>query len=272
MITCSQCGAENRPQSKVCRMCQHVLDPSNLSGPRDKTSGSLSTTVIFSAPQNEPAVCPVCRTANEAGWDFCQQCGSKLRRAQAHPASPTVPSRPRADQTQVAPVAPPAPKPYAQAQQNSQAYQEQPTYREQQRSSEPPPKTMNCPSCAQAVNPASAFCHRCGAQLAAAHTVAMASIKAAPRGRLIQIIDGDAREQEYKLEDETVIGRTTGGIKFPYDDHMSGRHARIIRRGEKFFLEDEGSRNGTFIKIDREVELKPGDLILIGKQLFRFEL
>jgi pSer/pThr/pTyr-binding forkhead associated (FHA) protein len=52
---------------------------------------------------------------------------------------------------------------------------------------------------------------------------------------------------------------------------MSGRHARIVRRGASFVLTDEGSRNGTFIRIKGEVELKPGDVILIGKQLFRFE-
>ena len=53
---------------------------------------------------------------------------------------------------------------------------------------------------------------------------------------------------------------------------MSGRHARIIHRGDRFVLVDENSRNGTFKRIDGEVELKAGDIILIGKQLFRFEL
>jgi pSer/pThr/pTyr-binding forkhead associated (FHA) protein len=53
---------------------------------------------------------------------------------------------------------------------------------------------------------------------------------------------------------------------------MSGRHARIERRGSTFILTDEGSRNGTFIKTKGEVELKSGDMILVGKQLFRFEV
>jgi pSer/pThr/pTyr-binding forkhead associated (FHA) protein len=52
---------------------------------------------------------------------------------------------------------------------------------------------------------------------------------------------------------------------------MSGRHARVIRRGATFVLVDEESRNGTFIKIKGEIELKPGDMVLIGRQLFRFE-
>jgi hypothetical protein len=37
-------------------------------------------------------------------------------------------------------------------------------------------------------------------------------------------------------------------------------------------LVDDDSRNGTFIRINGEVELKPGDMILIGRQLFRFEV
>jgi pSer/pThr/pTyr-binding forkhead associated (FHA) protein len=89
--------------------------------------------------------------------------------------------------------------------------------------------------------------------------------------RLIQEGGGDG--EVYKVDtDEIVIGRNNGDIRFPHDGYMSGRHARIVRRGEKFVLVDENSRNGTFKRIDGEVELKTGDIILIGKQLFRFEV
>jgi hypothetical protein len=53
---------------------------------------------------------------------------------------------------------------------------------------------------------------------------------------------------------------------------MSGCHARIANRGEKVMLIDEDSRNGSFIRIKKEVEIKPGDYVFIGKQLFRFEV
>jgi len=69
-----------------------------------------------------------------------------------------------------------------------------------------------------------------------------------------------------------VLGRVTGDITFPDDDYMSGRHARIVRKGNQFWLTDEGSRNGTFIRITGDVELKSGDMILVGKQLFLFEV
>ena len=91
-------------------------------------------------------------------------------------------------------------------------------------------------------------------------------------GRLHLVMEGGQPGEVYELEGDTVIGRSSGEITFPHDGFMSGRHARIERRGSSFILTDEGSRNGTFIKTIGEVELKPGDMILVGKQLFRFEV
>jgi pSer/pThr/pTyr-binding forkhead associated (FHA) protein len=105
-----------------------------------------------------------------------------------------------------------------------------------------------------------------------AKTIVMSSVAAKPKARLHLIMEGGQPGEVYEIEDETVVGRTGGNITFPHDGFMSGRHARIVQRGDSFILTDEGSRNGTFIKIKGEVELKPGDMILIGKQLFRFDV
>jgi pSer/pThr/pTyr-binding forkhead associated (FHA) protein len=99
----------------------------------------------------------------------------------------------------------------------------------------------------------------------------MTSLPAQTRGKLHLVMEGGQPGEVYELKDETVIGRTAGDISFPHDGYMSGRHARIIRRGEEFVLVDEGSRNGTFVRIKKESKLESGDMILIGKQLFRFE-
>jgi len=93
-----------------------------------------------------------------------------------------------------------------------------------------------------------------------------------PVGRLHLVMEGGQPGEIYDLTGDTVIGRNNGQITFPHDGFMSGRHARIERRGSSFVLTDEGSRNGTFIKTKGEVELKSGDMILVGKQLFRFEV
>jgi hypothetical protein len=131
--------------------------------------------------------------------------------------------------------------------------------------------SATCPKCNFANNPGSTFCANCGSVLTVARTIVMASPLAAPRGRLHLVMEGGQQGEVYDLNDETVVGRTNGDITFPHDGFMSGRHARIERRGNSYVLTDAGSRNGTFIKIKGEVELKPGDMILIGKQLFRFE-
>jgi len=103
-------------------------------------------------------------------------------------------------------------------------------------------------------------------------TMVISSQAAPAKGRLHLVMEGGQPGEIYELSDDTVIGRTNGDITFPHDGFMSGRHARIEQRGASFILTDEASRNGTFIKLKDEVELKPGDMILVGKQLFRFEL
>jgi pSer/pThr/pTyr-binding forkhead associated (FHA) protein len=86
------------------------------------------------------------------------------------------------------------------------------------------------------------------------------------------ITEGGQVGEIHKLDrPETFIGRVDGDVIFPHDGFMSSRHARVIERGGRYFLCDQNSRNGTFIRIDREAELKAGDMFLVGKQLFRFE-
>jgi hypothetical protein len=134
-----------------------------------------------------------------------------------------------------------------------------------------------CSQCGQTSNVGSTFCANCGAPIIFGKTMVISSesgeaARTSVRGRLHLVMEGGQPGDVYELGDETVIGRTNGIITFPHDGFMSGRHARIVKRGATFALTDEGSRNGTFIKIKGEIELEPGDMILVGKQLFRFEV
>ena len=133
-------------------------------------------------------------------------------------------------------------------------------------------KGLHCPQCNHLNGPGNAYCANCGAVMTVAKTVVMSSPPVQIKGSLHLVMEGGQSGETYELDEETVIGRAGGDITFPHDGFMSGRHARIVRRGNTFILTDEGSRNGTFIKIKDEVELKPGDMILVGKQLFRFEV
>jgi adenylate cyclase len=74
----------------------------------------------------------------------------------------------------------------------------------------------------------------------------------------------------YPLSVEEVrFGRVSGQFTFRDDPLMSRVHARVFRRGEDFFVEDMGSRNGTFLRVRGMTAVPIGTGILISRQTFR---
>jgi len=73
-----------------------------------------------------------------------------------------------------------------------------------------------------------------------------------------------------QIADEVSFGRANCGINYPDDSSLSDRHALLAIREGKLFLEDLSSQNGTFIKQRQDAELVPGDVFLLGRDLFRF--
>lgn len=73
---------------------------------------------------------------------------------------------------------------------------------------------------------------------------------------------------------EVTIGRSQSATLVLEDDFASGRHARLIKRGPDWFLEDLDSRNGTFIgpqRIDQPEKLSAGQEVRVGQTLVRME-
>lgn len=132
-------------------------------------------------------------------------------------------------------------------------------------------ETTACSECGSQNSSDYSFCLSCGAPLPATKTVVMASIASPAKARLRLLEQGGEPGCTYPIRNEVSIGRTEGSITFPRDSFMSGSHARIVRRGPDFVLIDEASSNGTFMKVKLETKLEPGDVILVGQQLFRFE-
>ncbi len=94
----------------------------------------------------------------------------------------------------------------------------------------------------------------------------------APWGRLLQIIpSGVARDVYHLTQPEVILGREDGDIRFLSDEFMSRRHARLANHNGHFELCDEGSSNGTFVRIRGERELHHGDAIRVGDQVLRYE-
>ena len=58
------------------------------------------------------------------------------------------------------------------------------------------------------------------------------------------------------------------------DDYASGRHARLFPQGSRWFLEDLGSTNGTFIgenQLSRPQPVELGQRIRIGKTVLELK-
>ena len=70
------------------------------------------------------------------------------------------------------------------------------------------------------------------------------------------------------------IGRNVNNTIFVEDDFVSASHAMLTFRGRSWFIEDQGSTNGTYVnghRIDRPVALSVGDELTIGRVRMRLE-
>jgi hypothetical protein len=92
-------------------------------------------------------------------------------------------------------------------------------------------------------------------------------------GKLTVIIGRDVDGACFPLlGEEITLGRERGEINFPDDGYVSGLHARVAARDGRVFLEDLGSSNGTFVKVQGERGLVNESFVLMGQQLFRINL
>ena len=69
-----------------------------------------------------------------------------------------------------------------------------------------------------------------------------------------------------------VLGRyPTQDLVLAHDPTVSGRHARLTCQGDTLYIEDLGSKQGTFVsgrRIEARVELAPGAVFRIGHSWF----
>jgi two-component system, cell cycle response regulator len=81
------------------------------------------------------------------------------------------------------------------------------------------------------------------------------------------VLAGASLGEMYKVDgDKTIIGRGQKAQVRLLDDGISREHAQVVVEGNKIYLQDLGSTNGTFcngMKVDRR-ELADGDKILVG--------
>ncbi|HEY5146416.1 MAG TPA: FHA domain-containing protein [Polyangiaceae bacterium] len=92
-------------------------------------------------------------------------------------------------------------------------------------------------------------------------------------GRIALVIGRDETGNAFPIPEGGVhLGRERGDILFPEDGYVSGLHCRLTWDGQRLFLTDLGSSNGTFVRIAGESDIRSGDVLLMGQQLFRIAM
>ncbi len=92
---------------------------------------------------------------------------------------------------------------------------------------------------------------------------------------MVHVVGGQELQVYPLLADEFVIGRVKAcNVTIVDDSNVSRKHAKIFRSGVVFLIEDLGSSNGTSlngIELTRPTELRVGDEVQVGDQVFLFK-
>ncbi len=150
-----------------------------------------------------------------------------------------------------------------------------------------------CPNCGGENRSGAAFCRVCGNPLPSSSPLApVPSQPSSPSpasqlsptsgsGAVIlpslpaELVMPDGRK--LALEAITVVGRepAQANLAFPDDARLSRCHARIWEQNGQWFLEDMGSRNGTYInnaKVTQPMPLTSSDQIGMGSMVYIFNI
>ena len=91
---------------------------------------------------------------------------------------------------------------------------------------------------------------------------------------LVRVLPGGIEEDEYPIAEGAVLtlGREGCDVDFPSDTMLSPRHASISSTGEGYFLRDDGSATGVFLRVPsrRKIDVVSGDLLRAGRQFLLF--
>jgi len=145
-----------------------------------------------------------------------------------------------------------------------------------------------CPECGFQNPEAANYCSKCGALLHAAEPAEQTQTFSPEEGSdaldaledlgikgpalVVRSGGGRAGETFVPQGERTMIGRSPDCQVFLDDVTVSRRHAALADRDGRWFVEDQGSLNGTFVNRRRveSAELADGDEIQIGKYRLTF--
>jgi hypothetical protein len=149
-----------------------------------------------------------------------------------------------------------------------------------------------CPECGFQNPEAANYCSRCGALLVKDEPGSETTMSYVPEegeegeasmtleelgaeGPALVVRSGGGRAGEHFVPqaDRTTIGRSPDCDIFLDDVTVSRKHAVLLRRDDGYYIEDQGSLNGTFLnrkRIESSAKLDNGDELQIGKYKLTF--
>ncbi len=97
------------------------------------------------------------------------------------------------------------------------------------------------------------------------------------RGAALVLLGGEGRRgrRRWEIKDELVIGRAPECAVCLEDEFASNFHARVYALQGRYYVEDLGSTNGTYVngrRINYPIELRAGDRIKVGRTLMEFRV
>lgn len=99
-----------------------------------------------------------------------------------------------------------------------------------------------------------------------------ASGDAPTRTARLHVTSGPKRGTEVLLGDQPIaIGRAADSDLVIQDDYTSTRHARVLRAGDRWVIQDLDSTNGTYVagrRVTQATPLQPGTPVRIGATTF----
>ncbi len=271
MITCPKCAKENQEHYKFCLGCGAELPRDAAPRPFAPNTPSHGVPAQQAAPAYQPPA-----PAYQPPVPAYQAPQVAYQPAQAYQPQPMPTYQP-----QPAPLFQPAQPPVPAAAPMQPAYQAPAPAVVAPAPAPAAAATSPCPQCAHPNGPNNLFCGSCGYRLTKSPSrssmpaaVAPSAAPAMPNVILTALRADGSEAGSYALpaQPQVFIGRETGHI-FASDSYLSPRHASFTRNGAQLVVRDEGSLNGVYRKLARDVpvELQPSDVFRIGQEIIRFE-
>lgn len=154
-------------------------------------------------------------------------------------------------------------------------------------STQPPAAAVQCAACGYGNAASVKFCGNCGKRLDGAvapsasegqgRTMFMhaADMSQTSKDKLCKLITIDQTGREgmtFTIKSgETLCGRVNGIILFFDDPYVSPTHCKFSFLQGKLKVTDQASLNGVYLRVKGERRLADGELLRVGRQLFRYE-